>query len=246
MTRIDLNADVAEGFLLEESLMPHLSSCNIACGGHAGNIEEMERVVKLALQHGVKIGAHPSYPDRPNFGRKAMVIPQRELYVSLIKQMSNLEEVALEEGSKIQFVKAHGALYHECDKNAEVAETFLKAVHKIDPKLPVLGFPGSVLEMLCRKYNVMFIPEGFADRRYKANGKLVPRTSGEALLQGEEVAKQIEFVVNKGVLLSTDGPIPVKFSSLCFHGDHPQAVENLHLACETLKKLKVEVKSFLS
>ncbi len=241
---IDLNVDLGEGFDNENLILPHISSCNIACGGHAGSTEEIARVIDLAKQHKVAIGAHPSYPDRANFGRVKKDISLAGLRQSLFKQIQLVHSIAQEKGTKITHVKPHGALYHETSTTSEIANLLIEVVLSIDKSIAIVGFPNGKLELQA-KGKLRFIAEAFADRRYTNTGQLTPRNQDNAVLfNNEDVAKQvIEIVKNHRVKTSSEEFIECNAQTICFHGDHKGAEKRIAFVSEILKSAKIKVAS---
>ncbi len=211
MRWIDLNADVGEGAGQEAALMPLVSSANVCCGVHAGGPPELAATVRLALAHGVVIGAHPGHADREHFGRRERPLDAEELQVLLAYQLAAAQAVAELLGGTIRYVKPHGALYHQLCRERPLAEAFVAMVERRG--WAVLGFPDSALEAACRG-RLPFVREGYADRRYRADGTLVPRGAADAFVDDPlEAAEQVERLVTQcGV------------QSVCVHGDSPQAV----------------------
>ncbi|MDH5475806.1 MAG: LamB/YcsF family protein, partial [Cyclobacteriaceae bacterium] len=169
---IDVNCDVGEGVNNEELLMPYISSCNIACGGHAGGLETMTNVVSLAIKHNVKIGAHPSYPDRENFGRKSMVISDEDLAITIVKQIKTLEKVVSTSERQLHHIKPHGALYNDIAKNTALANVFLDAIASYRNTCALyVPFTSEIAhEALKRNFKVVY--EAFADRNYNDDHSL--------------------------------------------------------------------------
>ncbi|HET8736984.1 MAG TPA: LamB/YcsF family protein, partial [Pricia sp.] len=172
---IDINCDVGEGADNEAQLFPLISSCNIACGGHAGDVDSMERVVRLAKKYQVKVGAHPSYPDRANFGRSAMAISPESLIHSIREQVSTLTAILQKEGIGLHHIKAHGALYHEIAKNTAQAENFLQAASVFGKDILIYAPYASTIGKKAIEHGFSTAREAFADRNYKADLSLVSR-----------------------------------------------------------------------
>lgn len=228
MKLIDVNSDVGEGVGNEAQLMPLISSCNIACGGHAGDAETMAKTIKVAKRHGVKIGAHPSYPDTINFGRKAMAMAPAELIRCIRGQLKTFGTILQEHGGSMHHIKAHGALYNTIAKDKDVASTYLKA---LEPFYPVtLYVPhGSEIAILAFKLGWPLCFEAFADRNYNEDGTLVSRNLDNALLQNvNEVLQHVLNIVDKGHVKTVQKTkMAIKADTLCIHGDTPSAIEIL-------------------
>ena len=229
MIRIDFNADVAEGVGNEAQLMPYLQACNISCGAHAGNPTEIQRVVELAIQYNVKIGAHPSFEDRKNFGRVALPITDEEIYTSVYNQLFSLNKTIKGNFGALKYVKPHGALYHQACTDVPTAKAIITAIKAVDRSLPVVGLPNSVLENVALQMNCAFIREGFADRAYTDEGILVDRSNQGALITSKEaVLEQVKSIVYNGSVKSIGGnKVFLDVDTVCFHGDTLGAVELL-------------------
>ncbi len=224
---LDLNCDLGEGLPIDASLMPYLNSCNIACGGHAGDETSMRKALLLAKENSVKIGAHPSYPDQRNFGRVLMKISMEDLHESLIYQLSNFKAFAEEEGCVIHHVKPHGALYNNASKDEATAEVIIKAVLEVLPDAILYCAPNSVLEVKADLSNLTVWREIFADRNYLEDLSLVPRTHSEAVMYDpEEVIEHIRTIVTQGAIRTLKGNMhPIEADTICIHGDNPKVLE---------------------
>lgn len=209
---VDLNADLGEGVGPEAELMPLITSANIACGGHAGDEATMRETLRLARDHGVRVGAHPGYPDREHFGRRELQLPPVEVTRLCRDQIAALQSQAEQLGLALAYVKPHGALYNQACRESELAAALVAAVREFC--LPVMGLPDSQLEAAARAAGVPYLREGFADRRYLADGTLVPRSWPEAVITDpDEAAAQVMHLVRDwGV------------DSICVHGDAPGVV----------------------
>jgi len=214
MRSIDLNADLGEGGSEDGMLLTLVTSANIACGGHAGSDEIMRRSIDLALAAGVKIGAHPGYEDRENFGRREMDLPLAMVTDVVAHQV---EKLAGFTDGQLHHVKPHGALYHQADRNSELAAAVVAGVKRITPDLILYAPPAGKLAAAGRAAGLTVMPEGFADRLYRPDGSLVPRTEPGAVITdiAEAVAQALKLA--RGGLIET----------LCVHGDGAHAVEML-------------------
>jgi UPF0271 protein len=223
---IDLNADLGEGCGSDEALLDLVSSANIACGWHAGGASAMHDCVRWAVQKGVAIGAHPSYNDPQNFGRKEMDIPVREIYAGVLYQLGALSAIALAEGGRIAHVKPHGALYNQAAREPKVAEAIVSAVHDFDPSVAVFALANSGLVAAAREAGLNAIEEVFADRGYRADGSLVPRSQPGALLDDEDaVLERTLTMVRERRVQAVDGQwVPLNAQTICLHGDGPHAL----------------------
>ena len=244
--RLDLNADVGEECGDDAALIPLLTSANVACGGHAGDAAVMARTVAHCLRHGVRIGAHVSYPDRRNFGRKDMRLPPAELDAELQRQIEALAVVVRAAGTRVSYLKAHGALYNRMADDAAVADTVLTAIKRFDPKLRLLTLPGSVAMERARAAGVDTVGEGFADRAYRDDGRLQPRGEpGAVITDARAVAARGLRLAREGRVDSVSGKsISLEIQSLCVHGDTPGAVELARALRDALQTSGVELRAF--
>ncbi|MFM7149169.1 MAG: 5-oxoprolinase subunit PxpA [Gemmataceae bacterium] len=208
---IDLNCDLGEGCPLDGKLMPLITSANVACGGHAGDLATSLKTLQLARLHGVQVGAHPGYLDRDSFGRQEQVLSERRIYLECQAQITALAELALIADVSLCYLKPHGALYNQACRD----ETYARPVVQVAEEhgLAVMGLPGSRLAKVAEG-RCPFIPEGFADRRYLPDGSLVPRSSSEAFVKtpDEAILQAKSLVQDRGV------------RTLCVHGDNSQAL----------------------
>ncbi|WP_034618957.1 5-oxoprolinase subunit PxpA [Chitinibacter tainanensis] len=228
-THIDLNADLGEGFPLDAQLMPLLSSVNIACGGHAGDVDSMRATVRLARQHGVRIGAHPSYPDREQFGRRSIDLTESQLVFSLTAQLWALKAVCIEEGVSVAYVKPHGALYNDAAASRPLAQQIAQMIREVDPDLALMGLAGSALIDAGRAAGLRVIEEGFADRAYLPDGQLQPRSQPGAVLTDPTA------VLEQALWLSQ------RVDSLCLHGDNPAALVQAQLIRQALERAGIRI-----
>lgn len=241
---IDINCDMGEGMLNDASLMPFISSANIACGYHAGNEDIIKRTIELALKNNVAIGAHPSYNDRENFGRLSQSIALVELAELISDQISLFEKITNQMGCKIHHVKLHGALYNDCAKDALLSKIVAQTIQAIDPSIMLYGLSGSHTIKEARAIGLRSVQEVFADRTYQANGQLTPRYLDHALITDPiESAKQVLSMVLDQELKADDGTmIAVNAETICIHGDHEAAVEIAKNLFNTLQQYKIEIK----
>ncbi|SUX66329.1 LamB/YcsF family protein [Citrobacter koseri] len=226
MMNIDLNADLGEGCASDAALLQLVSSANIACGFHAGDAQTMLASVREALKNGVAIGAHPSFPDRENFGRTAMTLPPETVYAQTLYQIGALAAIARAEGGVMRHVKPHGMLYNQAAKDPQLADAIARAVHACDPSLILVGLAGSELIRAGEHYGLTTRQEVFADRGYQADGSLVPRTQPGALVEDEEHAlAQTLGMVESGRVKSITGEwANVVAQTVCIHGDGEHAL----------------------
>lgn len=231
MLTIDLNSDMGEyespEFLAREAqLMPLITSVNIACGVHAGNPDLMRRTARLAAQHGTAIGAHPGFADVKDFGRRDRTASPDEVESLVTMQLKRLADVLALDHLTLTHVKPHGALYHLAARDRAAADAVARAVAAFDQRLVLFTLAGSVLVRSARSAGLMAVQEAFADRAYRSDGALVPRSESGALLQTERQVRQQLHEVLKGYVTSIDGPrVFLHADSLCIHMDTPNAVE---------------------
>lgn len=241
MLSIDLNADLGEhpNSNLDELIMPFISSCNIACGGHIGNEISVRKTVRLAKQHGVAVGAHPSYPDPENFGRKIMEMQPKDLAESISTQIQLVQRICEEEGVEMHHVKPHGALYNQAAANEFISQLIYLVLADTSPDAYWMGLANSLSEKTALKHGHPFIAEGFADRQYEPDGSLRSRSMEGAVLDRNQVIKQVEeLAMNQRVMAG--GWLDLKVQSICLHGDKAGAVSlakeiNQHLATKGIK-----------
>ena len=206
-----LNCDLGEGIGNDAALMPYIDEANIACGFHAGDAFTMRETVALCIRHGVKMGAHPSYLDRENFGRKEIELSPEEIYLLVKKQIEILNQIVKTAGGTLNHVKPHGALYNTSAKNPDVAKAIAKAVKDIDPSLILFGLKGSLSIEVAQKMGLKTADEAFADRRYESDGSLTPRSQpGACFTEIQDVLDQVG---------------KIKADTWCIHGDGPYALE---------------------
>lgn len=245
---IDLNCDLAElEGQTDLQVMPYISSCNIACGGHAGSPKLMRLAIKLAMQHGVTIGAHPGYPDPENFGRVSMKMKGDDLANLFFEQVMLLQGFAEDLGNSVKYVKLHGALYHDAASDESTAIQMIKGLKKTGLDLPFLGPDDTVLQHLASQNGFGYFCESFIDRRYGSEGRLLPRSEeGSIISQPEEIDQQLsDIVILYQVKTNVNTHIPIAADSICLHGDHPGAAQNAKRVRVVLEQLGVTVKSFV-
>ncbi|MEQ1663239.1 MAG: 5-oxoprolinase subunit PxpA [Thiobacillus sp.] len=222
---IELNADIGEG-CDDAGLMPMLDRVSIACGGHTGDAASMAAALRLAAAHGVTVGAHPSYPDREHFGRRAMAASEAEIVAWVTQQTETLAEQAARLGLRLAHVKPHGALYNVAAWDADVAGAIARAVAALDVGLILIGLSGSALIVAGRAAGLRVLNEAFADRRYQASGQLVSRETAGALISDPDAAAGQAGALARGEpILALDGaPLRVAADTLCLHSDTPNAL----------------------
>ncbi|OBI82232.1 LamB/YcsF family protein [Mycobacterium sp. E740] len=232
MTTVDMNADLGEGFGVwrlgdDEAMLDLVTSANVACGFHAGDPALLLRTCRGAAERGVRIGAQVSYRDLHGFGRRFIDLPPEELAADVIYQIGALQAIAHAAGSRVSYVKPHGALYNTIVTDDVQAQAVAGAVHAVDPSLPVLGLDGSAFFRAAEQRGLRCVPEAFADRAYHADGRLVSRREPDAVLHDPpEIADRVAAMVLTGRVDAVDGSsIPITVNSVCVHGDSPGAVQ---------------------
>ncbi|MFD4634571.1 LamB/YcsF family protein [Streptomyces sp. NPDC058284] len=250
-TSIDLNADLGEGFgrwhlTDDEALLSVVTSANVACGFHAGDPVTMRRVCDRAAERGVRIGAQVSYRDLAGFGRRAMEVPAAELAAEVAYQIGALAVFARAAGTRVSYVKPHGALYNRVVHDEEQAHAVVEGVLLADASLPLLGLPGSRLLATAGKAGLPVVTEAFADRAYTDEGTLVPRSSaGAVVMDADAVVARSVGIAGAGVVTSHGGrEIAVRARSLCLHGDTPGAVDLARRVRAALEGAGVRVEAF--
>ncbi|MBO6523706.1 MAG: 5-oxoprolinase subunit PxpA [Balneolaceae bacterium] len=228
---VDLNCDLGEwkskdGAKLDEAIMPFISSCNVACGGHIGDEESMRATIRLAQKHGVALGAHPGYPDPENFGRVVMDITPDLLKDSIIGQINRLKKCLEEVGVELHHVKPHGALYNQAVKDKATSEIVISAIKQASPGIKVYLPEGSFSSIMAKEEGLEVIYEVFADRAYEDDLRLRSRALPDAVLHNEtDVITQLRHLILEGKVLTYSGvKKPIKAETICLHSDTPGAI----------------------
>lgn len=224
--KIDLNADLGEGSGSDRALLQLVSSANIACGFHAGDAQTMLQSVRWAKEFGVAIGAHPSFPDRENFGRTAMQLPPETVYAQVVYQTGALKSLAESEGEKLVHVKPHGMLYNQAAADAALADAIARAVKAVDPTLILVGLAGSESVRAAAYHGLRTREEVFADRGYLSSGALVPRSQPGAMIEEEDraIAQTLTMVKESKVQSISGDWVAVNAQTVCLHGDGAHAL----------------------
>lgn len=227
MKHVDLNVDLAEGFGNDHRLLQLVTSANVCCGLHAGDYNEIRKAILWAKENGVRIGAHPGFPDRENFGRTNMQLSDDELKACLLYQLGAMKALCDTESVAMDYVKPHGALYNMAAKDAHLAGLIAQTVKQFDPTLKLMGLSGSLMLTVAEQQGLHTISEVFADRHYLADGSLVPRTRDDAMVESDDEAiSQVLQMVLEGTVPTVDGSnVEIKADSICLHGDGEHAVE---------------------
>ncbi|RUL86110.1 5-oxoprolinase subunit PxpA [Tautonia sociabilis] len=231
---IDLNADLGEGFPDDDALLDRVSSASICCGAHAGGPDVSRRAIEAALRKGVAVGAHPGFPDREGFGRRERQASPAQVEAIVREQLDRFGQWAAGLGAEVQFVKPHGALYNQAQRDRGIASGLVAAVSGFAPRRPILGLAGSVLGEEARRAGLRFVVEGFADRRYRPDGSLVPRSEPGAVIDDpEEAVRQVLSLIGRGP------------ETICLHGDDPGALRLADRLRTALADAGVLVRSFV-
>jgi UPF0271 protein len=250
MTSIDLNCDMGEIAAAavdgsQESMMPHITSVNIACGGHAGDQNMMRLTIEQAQRWGLSIGAHPGYPDRANFGRVELDMRPEDVVQSVYEQICALDEVARQCSAAISHVKAHGALYNQAVSNRELASAISEGAARFSRQIVLVGLAGSAMLEVFRDAGFQVAAEAFADRRYEADGTLRSRKLAGALLNDPaEAANQALRVARDGRVIAADrSELSIQCDTICIHGDTPGAPHIAAAVARALREHGVELRA---
>lgn len=243
MKTIDINCDVGEGIANEAQLMPYISSCNIACTGHAGTIESIDKTIRLAKLYNLKIGAHPSFPDKQNFGRKLIQIPSEVLQESLEYQINIFKHRLNLQESELNHIKAHGVLYNVSAKDEKIANTIIKAIKNSVENVTLYVPFNSVIAQLAIDNNIDIKYEAFIDRNYNDDLSLVDRNNRHAVIIDKEKAFEhlIKMVVDQKVRTINNIEVPVLAETFCVHSDNLYAKEILVYISKKLNELEIKI-----
>lgn len=253
MYQVDLNCDLGESFGRyqlgeQQEILKYVTSANIACGFHAGDPTVMRETVNLAIDHGVKIGAHPGLPDLNGFGRRNMSITPQEGYDMVVYQIGALQAFLTIHNETMQHVKPHGALYQMASKDRELAEAIAKAVYDVCPSLVLFGLSGSELTRAGEKIGLRTAHEVFADRTYQADGSLTSRSQADALITDQEhsVSQVVKMVTEGKVTSQQQTEVSLQADTICIHGDGVHAVDFAKYINETLTNKNISVTAIYS
>jgi UPF0271 protein len=248
MFSIDLNCDMGESFGAwrmgsDAALMDHVSSVNVACGFHAGDATVMRETVEKACEKGVAVGAHPGFPDLQGFGRREMKMTAREVFDIVLYQISALEGICRAAGGRLHHVKPHGALYNQAARDPNLAAAMAEAVRAVDENLIFYGLSGSFLISEAEKLGLRTASEVFADRTYRADGNLTPRSEPNALIKNtQQAVEQILQMIRTETVTATSGePVRIKAETVCIHGDGEQALDFARIIRAELLKRDVRI-----
>ncbi|WNS80215.1 5-oxoprolinase subunit PxpA [Domibacillus sp. DTU_2020_1001157_1_SI_ALB_TIR_016] len=248
--KIDINCDMGESFGAysighDKDIMPYITSANIACGFHAGDPDVMKKTVHLAMEHGVKMGAHPGFQDLAGFGRRNMALSPEEVYSLVVYQIGALQAFVQIEGTALHHVKPHGALYNMAASNEEMASAIAAAVKDVDTSLILYGLAGSKLVEAGQKAGLKTASEVFADRTYTREGMLTPRRLPHALIEdSEEAVSQVIRMAKEKKVRAADGTeVDIQADTVCIHGDGPHALSFARLIRTKLQEEGIDVRS---
>ncbi|GLQ18413.1 5-oxoprolinase subunit PxpA [Maritalea porphyrae] len=246
MRWIDLNADLGEGTGNDPQMMNYVSSANIACGGHAGDDETIQRSISLALENDVAIGAHPGFEDKEHFGRRQLELSADELQDQIVRQLERFEHWAQKAGTSPSYVKLHGALANMTAADRDLAENAYRAVKSVRSDMPILTIANSKQVDAATNLGLPVIAEAFADRAYTDEGLLASRSiEGAVLTKDKDVVSHVEQLLTSGTVTTISGnQINLPAQSLCLHGDNEHAVQLAKRIRETIEQLGIIVKSF--
>lgn len=249
--RIDLNADMGEGYGTwsktdDESLLGIVSSANVACGFHAGDPRILRTVCRMAVEHDVAVGAHVAYRDTVGFGRRFIDIDPEELRADVLYQLSAIEGIARAAGTRVRYVKPHGALYNAIVHHKEQATAVVEALMEWGVDVPVMGLPGALWLEMARMVGLRTVHEAFADRAYMPDGTLAPRSQpGSVLHDPEEISARVVRMATDGTVVAVDGTVvETRPDSICVHGDEPSAVAVARSVRAALEAAAVDIKPF--
>jgi UPF0271 protein len=241
---IDINCDLGEGSGHDAQIMPHVSSCNIACGGHAGNIETIKDTLRLAQEHGVQAGAHPSFEDKENFGRVIHELSESRFRESVTSQINLFLQAARNASVPLHHIKMHGALYHATAHRTDFAQWTIELLREHYPETPIYSLPNSSLQAEAARHGHPFIAEAFIDRKYLPDGSLVPRSQREAVISDPmEAARQlIQMVTEHKVTAQNGQEILLKADTFCLHGDNMKLIHRLPEFLHQLQAHEISVR----
>jgi len=236
-TRLQLNADLGEGCGNDAAIMPFIDAANIACGGHAGNADSIEQTIALAIPYSIALGAHPSFPDKAGFGRQNMQLSQNELSDAIGEQLQLIERVAQSLGVQLSHIKPHGALYNQASSDSQLADQLLDIFAEFNPMLSVVGLAGGELVKRGAARGLATLSEGFADRRYQANGQLATRGQPHAVIENPaEAIAQVNQILRSGTVTAIDNStVTLLCDTLCLHGDGTKAIEFARQVAQIVK-----------
>lgn len=247
---IDINCDLGESvdpkqWERDALLMPYISSCNVACGGHAGNEQSIQASVRNAFSHNLAIGAHPSYPDKENFGRRSITIDNKALRHTISEQITRVLRACESQHTMLRHVKPHGALYNDAAKDLQLATLIAEEVARITPEAKLMGLAESEMYEAAQKVGVDFIHEGFMDRNYQRDKTLVPRTEKNALHSSleESLNQALHFALGEPISTAENVELNIIVDSICLHGDNPNALSIAKQLFERLQEHQFTIRA---
>jgi 5-oxoprolinase (ATP-hydrolysing) subunit A len=248
MKRIDINCDMGESYGAwkmgdDAGVMPYITSANIACGFHGGDPATIRQTVRLAVDHGVAVGAHPSLPDLPGFGRRAMKITPQDMYDMVVYQAGAVEAFARAAGARLHHVKCHGALYNMAANDEALSEAMARAVRDLGGNLILYALSNSLMMHIAKKQGLQVAGEVFADRGYSDDGTLAPRDRPGGMIEdASQAVERALAMVEKGYVVALSGkPVPVSADTLCLHGDQPGAVAFAKAISRAFKEKGIDI-----
>ncbi|WP_397298652.1 LamB/YcsF family protein [Nonlabens ulvanivorans] len=243
MVTIDINMDLGEGMNVEGQVMPFISSCNVACGGHYGNYNSIKETLLLAQKYNVKTGAHPSFDDLKNFGRSQLDWDEARFRESVSKQIQQFQDVALELGITMNHIKMHGALYHATAHLTDYVNWTVQLVKDKYPEVKLYVPPGSLLEQELKNHGLSYDREAFADRRYENDGKLVSRNDANAVIEDvSKLVNQLSIMVHENKVICIDEhEIFLNAQTYCVHGDNLSIVHNFNEVITALNLNQIKI-----
>lgn len=245
MFSVDLNCDMGEGIGNDEQIMPFITSASIACGYHAGDVSTMERTVDLCIKHQVAIGAHPSFSDKENFGRREINLSPGEVYAMVYRQVNDLLTVVKTKNGKMHHVKPHGALYNMSARDGSLAAAIAKAVKDTDHSLLLYGLAGSCSLSEAHKIGLRTASEVFADRTYQDDGSLTPRKQPGALIEdtNKSIGQVLQMIREKEVFSLSGKKVSIHADTVCIHGDGKHAADFAKAIFEKLTQEGIVIKT---
>jgi len=239
---VDLGEEIKPNLEIEDEVMPYIDACNIACGGHAGNPRIIKDCIYLAKKHDVLIGAHPSYPDKANFGRKSMIIPDEQLIESLFYQIYLVHKLAEDQNTEVHHIKFHGALYNDAARDTDLALLLVNIIKEYDRKCILLAPPNSALSAVAKSNNIKVHYEIFGDRNYNDDGSLVNRKLKNALIKNKlDLSIHIQSILKEKNIKSINHKIiSMGMNTMCMHSDHEGAIDNIKLVSKCIKQINTK------
>lgn len=225
--KISLNCDLGEGLSNDALIMPYINVCNIACGGHYGNAKTIQQTIKLAQKHQVEIGAHPSYPDKKNFGRLSLDVSETDLIKTIQQQLKLFTKILEQQKATLHHIKAHGALYNDIVKDEQKAKIYLKALEKYKENCLLFVPPNSIILQMARQQGFKICAEAFADRTYNDDLSLVSRKlPGAIIQQSKKALQQVLLIIERAKVISITGKkITINADTFCVHSDTENALQ---------------------